>query len=148
MLFSAQRTKKLSSNWMLRMTGLDICGCVPLTFFSRGIDIVRNKIKMFAQKKVHLPPGRHKIIILDEADRWRFPHYILGDWRCSLFLLAWLQERNRHCEGQWKFTQTQHDSRWLATFLHKLSSPSRVGVPSFGSRVSQINRFLLGCWKS
>lgn len=34
----------------------------------RGIDIVRNKIKQFAQKKVSLPEGRHKIIILDEAD--------------------------------------------------------------------------------
>ncbi|WFC93652.1 replication factor C subunit 4 [Malassezia brasiliensis] len=34
----------------------------------RGIDVVRNKIKVFAQKKVSLPPGRHKIIILDEAD--------------------------------------------------------------------------------
>lgn len=34
----------------------------------RGIDVVRNKIKMFAQQKVILPPGRHKIIILDEAD--------------------------------------------------------------------------------
>lgn len=34
----------------------------------RGIDVVRNKIKMFAQKKVTLPPGKHKIIILDEAD--------------------------------------------------------------------------------
>jgi replication factor C subunit 2/4 len=34
----------------------------------RGIDVVRNKIKMFAQKKVNLPAGRHKIIILDEAD--------------------------------------------------------------------------------
>lgn len=34
----------------------------------RGIDVVRNKIKMFAQKKVTLEPGRHKIIILDEAD--------------------------------------------------------------------------------
>jgi len=33
-----------------------------------GIDVVRNKIKMFAQKKVTLPPGKHKIIILDEAD--------------------------------------------------------------------------------
>lgn len=31
--------------------------------------MVRNKIKMFAQKKVTLPPGRHKIVILDEADR-------------------------------------------------------------------------------
>lgn len=34
----------------------------------RGIDIVRNKIKQFAQTKILLPPGRHKIIILDEAD--------------------------------------------------------------------------------
>ncbi|XP_020278603.1 replication factor C subunit 2 [Pseudomyrmex gracilis] len=34
----------------------------------RGIDVVRNKIKMFAQKKVILPKGKHKIIILDEAD--------------------------------------------------------------------------------
>ena len=34
----------------------------------RGIDVVRNRIKMFAQKKVTLPRGRHKIIILDEAD--------------------------------------------------------------------------------
>ncbi|KAJ4823847.1 Subunit of heteropentameric Replication factor C (RF-C) [Turnera subulata] len=34
----------------------------------RGIDVVRNKIKMFAQKKVTLPPSRHKIVILDEAD--------------------------------------------------------------------------------
>lgn len=34
----------------------------------RGIDVVRNKIKSFAQRKVTLPPGRHKMIILDEAD--------------------------------------------------------------------------------
>jgi replication factor C subunit 2/4 len=34
----------------------------------RGIDVVRNRIKMFAQKKVTLPPDRQKIIILDEAD--------------------------------------------------------------------------------
>lgn len=34
----------------------------------RGINVVRNKIKMFAQKKVTLPAGRHKFIILDEAD--------------------------------------------------------------------------------
>lgn len=34
----------------------------------RGLDVVRGKIKQFAQKMVHLPPGRHKIIILDEAD--------------------------------------------------------------------------------
>lgn len=35
---------------------------------ARGIDVVRNKIKMFAQKKVTLPPGRQKLVILDEAD--------------------------------------------------------------------------------
>ncbi|VDO22538.1 unnamed protein product [Brugia timori] len=33
-----------------------------------GIDVVRNKIKTFAQSKVTLPSGRHKIIILDEVD--------------------------------------------------------------------------------
>lgn len=42
---------------------------IMVTFLFRGIDVVRNKIKMFAQKKVTLPPGRHKIVILDEADR-------------------------------------------------------------------------------
>ncbi len=35
---------------------------------ARGIDVVRNKIKGFAMNKVTLPQGRHKIIILDEAD--------------------------------------------------------------------------------
>lgn len=34
----------------------------------RGIDTVRTKIKMFAQRKVSLPPGRNKIVLLDEAD--------------------------------------------------------------------------------
>ncbi|KAH2329688.1 replication factor C subunit 4 [Aspergillus fumigatus] len=33
-----------------------------------GIDVVRSRIKGFAQKRVTLPPGRHKIVILDEAD--------------------------------------------------------------------------------
>ena len=46
-----------------------ICAC-------RGIDVVRNKIKMFAQTKVTLPPGRHKMVILDEADRWGPPSQI------------------------------------------------------------------------
>jgi len=35
---------------------------------ARGIDVVRSKIKSFASTKVTLPPNRHKIIILDEAD--------------------------------------------------------------------------------
>jgi replication factor C subunit 2/4 len=34
----------------------------------RGIDVVREKIKSFAHQKVIVPPGMHKIIILDEAD--------------------------------------------------------------------------------
>lgn len=34
----------------------------------RGIDVVRNKIKGFAQTKVTLESGKHKIVILDEAD--------------------------------------------------------------------------------
>lgn len=34
----------------------------------RGIDVVRNRIKMFAKKHVTLPPGRHKLVILDECD--------------------------------------------------------------------------------
>ncbi|KAK9325865.1 P-loop containing nucleoside triphosphate hydrolase protein [Lipomyces orientalis] len=34
----------------------------------RGVDVVRNRIKAFAQKHVNLPPGRQKIVILDEAD--------------------------------------------------------------------------------
>nr|GEY61829.1 replication factor C subunit 2 [Tanacetum cinerariifolium] len=33
------------------------------------IDVVRNKIKMFANKEITLPHGKNKIIILDEADR-------------------------------------------------------------------------------
>ena len=44
----------------------------PTYVLARGIDVVRNKIKAFAQKKVTLPPGRHKIVILDEADRCVF----------------------------------------------------------------------------
>lgn len=34
----------------------------------RGIDVVREKIKSFAVQQVRLPPNRHKIVILDEAD--------------------------------------------------------------------------------
>jgi hypothetical protein len=63
----------------LRCNGEDTAGREPRRAFRRpppplplrrGIDVVRNKIKMFAQKRVTLPPGRHKIVILDEADRW------------------------------------------------------------------------------
>lgn len=64
----------------------------------RGIDVVRNRIKGFAQKKVTLPPGRHKLVILDEADRYVF-----------------LQDRRTKTE---ELTQTQHDI-WCATSITK-----------------------------
>lgn len=51
-----------------------ICTVFLTGFLHRGIDVVRNKIKAFAQKKVTLPPGRHKIVILDEADRYLYAH--------------------------------------------------------------------------
>lgn len=41
-----------------------------LIWNDRGIDVVREKIKLFAQKKVSLGEGQHKLVILDEADRW------------------------------------------------------------------------------
>lgn len=47
----------------------------------RGIDVVRNKIKMFAQQKVTLPLGRHKIVILDEADRCGVGRMCWQVWR-------------------------------------------------------------------
>jgi len=62
----------------------------------RGIDVVRNRIKMFAQKKVTLPPGRHKIVILDEADS----------------MTAGAQQALRE---RWKFTLILHDLLWHAT---------------------------------
>jgi hypothetical protein len=40
---------------------------------------------MFAQKKVTLPPGRHKVVILDEADRSIL--YFGGDLIQLMFLL-------------------------------------------------------------
>lgn len=34
----------------------------------RGIDVVRDKIRNFAREKVDLPPGKTKIVILDEVE--------------------------------------------------------------------------------
>jgi replication factor C subunit 2/4 len=34
----------------------------------RGIDVVRNRIRTFAEQRCKLPPSRHKIIVLDEVD--------------------------------------------------------------------------------
>ncbi|KAL8247128.1 hypothetical protein R6Q59_008344 [Mikania micrantha] len=40
-----------------------------LNLFPEGINVVTNKIKMLAQKKVTLPARRHTLIVLDEANR-------------------------------------------------------------------------------
>ena len=45
---------------------------IQMLIFLRGIDVVRNRIKMFAQQKINLKTGNHKIIILDEADKFFF----------------------------------------------------------------------------
>jgi DNA polymerase III delta prime subunit len=45
-----------------------------------GIDVVRNRIKGFAQKKVTLPQGRHKLVILDEADRLVVKQLVYVSW--------------------------------------------------------------------
>ncbi|OXB71298.1 UNVERIFIED_CONTAM: hypothetical protein H355_008881 [Colinus virginianus] len=36
--------------------------------YDKTIDVIREKVKSFAKEKRDLPPGRHKIIILDEVD--------------------------------------------------------------------------------
>ena len=63
----------------LLMTSCDpvVTSCDPVVtscdLFVTSCDISRGlmlkKIKSFTYQKVTLPPGRHKIIILDEADR-------------------------------------------------------------------------------
>jgi replication factor C subunit 2/4 len=35
----------------------------------RGIEVVRSKIKAFATMRCVLPEGRHRMMIMDEADR-------------------------------------------------------------------------------
>jgi replication factor C subunit 2/4 len=51
-----------------RGTWILLCYVMTISLTQLGIDVVRNRIKGFAQKKVTLPAGRHKLVILDEAD--------------------------------------------------------------------------------
>lgn len=48
----------------------------------RGVDVVRDKIKSFAKEKVALPPGRHKIVILDEVDAMTETAQQVHKWSC------------------------------------------------------------------
>ncbi|KAI1723218.1 ATPase family associated with various cellular activities (AAA) domain-containing protein [Ditylenchus destructor] len=63
---------KTTSVWALArdMLGAQVKdACLELNASDeRGIDVVRERIKQFASRKVTLPPGKHKIVILDEAD--------------------------------------------------------------------------------
>lgn len=54
---------------MRRTIGTLVTFFPPADGASSGIDVVRTKIKNFAQQKVTLPAGRHKVVILDEADK-------------------------------------------------------------------------------
>ena len=90
----------------------------------RGIDVVRNKIKMFAQQKVTLPKGRQKIIILDEADRLMFFYHspLLKFVHTILFIFliaAWLRGLNKHLGEQWNFTAKLRVLLLLATQVRK-----------------------------
>lgn len=67
----------------------------------RTIAVVRDKIKAFAQKKVTLPPGKHKIIILDEADRYGVP--------CMMVTTVLLMLHNRRLEERWKYIHQRLD---------------------------------------
>ena len=81
----------------------------------RGIDVVRNKIKMFAQQKCTLPQGKHKIIILDEADS-------MTEGAQQVRIIAWVSSHHylrRLCEEPWRFIRKQLDLRWRATILKR-----------------------------
>ena len=83
-----------------------------ISFHCRGIDVVRNKIKMFAQQKVTLPKGRHKIIILDEADRYVYCRPL------EYFIL---------------FISSSLKTRIKSEFLHPVITILRLTLPAFPS---------------
>lgn len=84
----------------------------------RGIDVVRNKIKMFAQQKVTLPKGR----------------YMKGHRKGHSKLYA----------EQWKFTVTQHDLRWHAIRAKRSSNRYSHVALCYAFR----NCRMLRCWQN
>lgn len=114
----------------------------------RGIDVVRNKIKAFAQKKVTLPSGRHKIVILDEADRFASSCLCFRGITHSCFFTVWRLEPNKRFVGQWRFIPTLLDLHWHATCPTKLLNPSKAVVQFFDTRNYAMQRFWNDCLRS
>jgi hypothetical protein len=117
----------------------------------RGIDVVRNRIKAFAQKKVTLPPGKHKVIILDEADAMtdgaqqahprqptHNPHHTCrGSRRRAIRTRA---RGRRRYDGRWRSSRARRASRSRVTSQRRSSSPSRVAALCCGTRSSPTSR--------
>lgn len=114
---------------------------------SRGIDVVRNKIKGFAQKKVTLPPGRHKIVILDEADRCVSLSHICFTNNNTIRFIVWLQAPSRLCDELWKFSPIRHDFVSRVTWVTKSSNPFRADALYWDTPSCRTRNFCNGCWK-
>ncbi|XP_069134240.1 LOW QUALITY PROTEIN: replication factor C subunit 2-like [Argopecten irradians] len=97
----------------------------------RGIDVVRNKIKMFAQQKVTLPKGRHKIIILDEADR---------SVNCDLMFTCCIRKSpmERHETGKYKGAPGDMDE----PLFYRCSSDNRCAVLRYSKLTADAQVYL------
>jgi replication factor C subunit 2/4 len=98
---------------------------------ARGIDVVRNKIKAFCQsKRTQLPPNRHKIVILDEADS---------------MTTAARQAMRRTMESVFQNVLVSH---WRAIVRLRLSNPSNRERPFYATRNCPMIKYCPDCASS